>query len=548
MIIFGNRMKLLSLLLVALLTAPPLANAELVELVRIYGPPGGDEFYHVCGPGDVNGDGYDDFIISSPVRDRNNHECENGYARLYFGGDPIDTSSYITIPAVCNEEQFVVYGFGRYCTKVGHVNGDDYADFLIGDPEYDYNYYGPWNSGAGFVYWGGPTIDTLPGLRLLGETFNAQSKFHGLGDINGDSYNDIVASTQWTDDTGPVNIYLGGDPPDSVPDFQIWPFFGHYDVMADPAKIIGDHNGDGMDDIVFCNPLCDSAGVLGIAYMFFGSEAGFEHPDLTFQGPWRGLSLSVCLAGCDDLNGDGYDEFMLSNNHAVYVYLGSEDPDTLPDILIREEEDTLDAFGNYISGGGDLNSDGYPDIAICDDNWSGDRHWQGRVLIYYGGEDMDSLSDIAVYGVNEDERLGQEAAFPGDINGDGYPEFLVSSANDNYPGYSFVTVYTTNVSSIRGRDPQPSARGIGLTSYPNPFNVSTVIWYSVPVPTAVTITVFDLSGREVIVLEHSRKSPGEYRVTWDGRDSKGKEVSTGIYFAVVKTLHTARTHKVVLLK
>ena len=378
-------MKLINLLLAVLLIAPPLSNADLVELVTIYGPSGGDEFYHVCGPGDVNQDGYDDFIISSPTRDRRNHECENGYARLYFGGDPIDTSNYITIPAVCDQPQYNYNGFGSYCTGVGYINGDSYPDFLIGDPWYDFNWQGPWFSGGGFVYWGGSVIDTRPGLRLVAETYNSWSEFYGLGDVNGDFYNDIVASTAWTDDVGPVNIYLGGEHPDSIPDFEIWPFFGQYPVIAEPAKIIGDYNGDGKDDIVFCNPVHQSGPYLGIAYMFFGCETGFAQPDLVFQGPWLGLSWPTSLVGCCDLNGDGFDEFMLSNNHIVYIYFGSEDPDTLPDILIREEEDPHNAFGNYISAGGDLNGDGYPDIAICDDIWSGDRHWQGRVLIYYGG-------------------------------------------------------------------------------------------------------------------------------------------------------------------
>lgn len=541
-------MRLINLLLMTVLLVPPLANAELVELVKIYGPSGGAEFYHVCGPGDVNGDGYNDFIISSPFRDRRRHDCENGYARLYFGGDPIDTSNYITIPAVCDQPQYAQNEFGKYCTRAGYINGDSYPDFLIGDPWYDFNWQGPWFSGAGFVYWGGPVIDTLPGLRLVAETFNSWSKFYGLGDVNGDSFDDIVSSTHWTDDSGPVNIYLGGESPDSIPDFQIWPFFGQYPVLAEPAKIVGDYNGDGKDDIVFCNPFHQSGPYLGIAYMFFGSEAGFAEPDLVLQGPGLGLSWPTSLAGCGDLNGDGYDEFMLSNQHTVYIYLGSEDPDTLPDIFIREEEDTLDAFGNYISAGGDLNGDSYPDIAICDDNWSGDRHWQGRVLIYYGGEDMDSLSDIVVYGVNEDERLGKEAAFPGDINGDGYPEFLVSSANNNYPGYSFITVYTTNTSSTGDQGPQPSARAIRLTSYPNPFNASTVIRYTLLLRTHVKLELFNLAGQKVASLVDEIQFPGRKSIMWEGLDDRGQPVSSGIYFCKISCNNLTKTERMALLR
>ena len=115
---------IISITIFILIQATPIM-AELTELVTIYGPPEGAGFYHICGPGDVNGDGYDDFVISSPTRDRNVSECENGYARLFFGSSPIDTTNYITIPAVCNDEQFYLYAFGNYCVKTGDIHGDD---------------------------------------------------------------------------------------------------------------------------------------------------------------------------------------------------------------------------------------------------------------------------------------------------------------------------------------------------------------------------------------------------------------------------------------
>ena len=535
-------MKPINLLLVALLVAPPLAHAELVELVRIYGPSGGDEFYHVCGPGDVNGDGYDDFIISSPIRDRTRHECENGYARLYFGGDPIDTSNYIAIPAVCNEEQYMLYGFGLYCTKTGDINGDGYPDFLIGDPNYDFNYYGPWESGAGFVYSGGPVIDTLPSLRLLGETFNTESLFYGLGDINGDSYNDIVASTRWTDDNGPVNIYLGGEPPDSLPDFEIWPFFGQYPVLADPARIVGDYNGDGKDDIVLCNPMARADS--GIAHMFFGSDSGFSEPDLVFQGK-GGWDFGSLLSGCGDLNDDGFDEFMIAEYGAVYIYYGSQGPDTIPDLTIRR---AVNDYASCLSGGGDLNLDGYADIAVSYWWWNQPETLAGQVLIYYGGEEMDTIPDIVICGEERYQGLGEETTFPGDINGDGYPEFIASSKYYGHPGRSCVTIYTTNVSSVEASDPVPVVREIELTSHPNPFNASTTISYGVPSKSHVRLEVFNLAGQKVASLVDEIQSPGRKSIMWEGLDDRGQPVSSGIYFCKISSHNLTKTERMALLR
>ncbi len=533
-------MKVLSLLLVALLTAPPLADAELVELVTIYGPQGGAGFYHVAGPGDVNQDGYDDFIISSPIRDRRIHECENGYARLYFGGDPIDTSNYITIPAVCDQPQYADNEFGSYCTGAGDINGDSYPDFLIGDPWYDFNWQGPWFSGGGFVYWGGPVIDTLPGLRLVTETFNSWSKFYGLGDVNGDSFYDIVSSTQWTDDAGPVNIYLGGDPPDSIPDFQIWPFFCQYPVIAEPAKIIGDYNGDGKDDIVFCNPWLHP----GIAYMFFGSESGFSEPDLLFGTEGTG-DFGQVVSGCGDLNGDGFDDFAAGDWHATYVYFGSENPDTVADVILVDDEDTLSNV-HWLAGGGDLNVDGFNDIAMSNPWWGDQYEWQGRVFIYYGGTEMDSIPDIVLTGEFYRQKLGQEMVFPGDLNSDGYPEFLVSSANRNHPGYSFVTVYTTNVTSVEGSEQVPQASELELRAYPNPFNTSTTITLKARTKEA-TLEIFDLAGRKVRSYNLGQLS-GEGQITWRGTNETGEQVSSGIYFCRLSTESLSATKRLVLVR
>jgi hypothetical protein len=540
MVISGKGMRLINLLLMAVLLVPPLAHAELVELVTIYGPSGGAEFCHVCGPGDVNGDGYDDFIISSPTRDRRIHECENGYARLYFGGDPIDTSNYITIPAVCDQPQYNYNGFGSYCTGAGYINGDSYPDFLIGDPWYDFNWQGPWFSGGGFVYWGGPVIDTLPGLRLVTETFNSWSKFYGLGDVNGDSFDDIVSSTQWTDDAGPVNIYLGGDPPDSIPDFQIWPFFGYYPVIAEPAKIVGDYNGDGKDDIVLCNPaaMADS----GLAFMFFGSDTGFSQPDLVFQGQ-GGWSFGRVLSGCGDLNSDGFDDFMIGSLGTLSIYYGAQNPDSLPDLIIHGDRSM---FPNYLSGREDLNGDDYIDIAVSNSWWSQPAIAAGQVLIYYGGEQMDTIADIVICGEDRYQRFGIETAFPGDINGDGYPEFIASSEYYEDPGRSCVTIYTTNMSSVGDSHPLPLVTEIELTCYPNPFNASTTITLKAGAKEA-TLEIFDLAGRKVRSFNLPNHS-GQAQVVWDGTNEAGQGVSSGIYFCRLTAGSLSATKKLVLIR
>jgi flagellar hook assembly protein FlgD len=66
-------------------------------------------------------------------------------------------------------------------------------------------------------------------------------------------------------------------------------------------------------------------------------------------------------------------------------------------------------------------------------------------------------------------------------------------------------------------------------NFPNPFNSSTVIRYSVPVAGAVDLAVYDLLGQRVAQLVGGRRDAGDYAVTWDGRDDRGRAVASGVY-------------------
>jgi hypothetical protein len=67
-------------------------------------------------------------------------------------------------------------------------------------------------------------------------------------------------------------------------------------------------------------------------------------------------------------------------------------------------------------------------------------------------------------------------------------------------------------------------------NYPNPFNASTRISFTLPGPDDVTLTVFDLLGRNITDLYSGPVSAGETVVSWDGRNSRGECVVSGVYF------------------
>ena len=85
-------------------------------------------------------------------------------------------------------------------------------------------------------------------------------------------------------------------------------------------------------------------------------------------------------------------------------------------------------------------------------------------------------------------------------------------------------------------------------NFPNPFNPSTEIEYSIPIDAAVKLTVYDLLGRELRVFHQGNKRAGTYKVTWDGKDASGQELRTGVYFYRLEAGHVQLAKKMMLVR
>ncbi len=85
-------------------------------------------------------------------------------------------------------------------------------------------------------------------------------------------------------------------------------------------------------------------------------------------------------------------------------------------------------------------------------------------------------------------------------------------------------------------------------NYPNPFNPATMIEYTVPVQSYVTLIVYNILGQEINVLVARETGPGRYQSIWDGTDTRGQLVSGGIYFYRLQSDNYVATRKMVLLK
>ncbi len=87
-----------------------------------------------------------------------------------------------------------------------------------------------------------------------------------------------------------------------------------------------------------------------------------------------------------------------------------------------------------------------------------------------------------------------------------------------------------------------------LLSFPNPFNQETTIYFRLDELGPVKLGVFDLTGREVRRLIDGSVQPGEHRTVWDGRDDARAPVTSGCYFAVLRTGNVRQVRKMLLLR
>jgi phosphatidylserine/phosphatidylglycerophosphate/cardiolipin synthase-like enzyme len=103
----------------------------------------------------------------------------------------------------------------------------------------------------------------------------------------------------------------------------------------------------------------------------------------------------------------------------------------------------------------------------------------------------------------------------------------------------------TSVKDFTGA-PSPN---IVLETYPNPFNPSLNVRYVLPSPAVVSLRVYDVSGRLVKTLQENHSElPGFHSIPWDGKDSSGRNLGSGVYVVRLEAGKVARDEKVVLLK
>jgi len=105
---------------------------------------------------------------------------------------------------------------------------------------------------------------------------------------------------------------------------------------------------------------------------------------------------------------------------------------------------------------------------------------------------------------------------------------VVEAALDDF----LIVTYRSSTLTAVTDDPSRAPRTLGLAqNYPNPFNPSTTIRFSVPAPgSMVSLKVYDVTGRLVSTLVDNEKISGTREARWNGKDRRGADVASGVYF------------------
>ncbi|KPL02020.1 MAG: hypothetical protein AMJ90_06980 [candidate division Zixibacteria bacterium SM23_73_2] len=118
---------------------------------------------------------------------------------------------------------------------------------------------------------------------------------------------------------------------------------------------------------------------------------------------------------------------------------------------------------------------------------------------------------------------------------------------NSYAGFWNPWVVTTDVEEEEEEEVMPDKFSLSQ-NYPNPFNPHTVIEYALPVESHVNIVVYNVLGQKVRVLKDDMERVGFNRVVWDGKDDRGQDVASGVYFYRIKAEDFEKCKKMLLLK
>ena len=205
------------------------------------------------------------------------------------------------------------------------------------------------------------------------------------------------------------------------------------DRFGTSVAAAGDMNGDGHVDFIVGAPLTDTPGGLnaGRAYVFLGGPALQDRPALSLAGANPNDALfGTSVASAGDMDGDGFADVIvgaayLDRGHA-YIFRGGRVPDPVADLSLFGPPGAFD-FGSHLASAGDVNADGLGDVIVGAPSAQVNDVSLGQVFLFLGAQPLDAGPDLVLAGNASGDQFGKAVAPAGDLNGDGYGDFIVGT-------------------------------------------------------------------------------------------------------------------------
>lgn len=288
--------------------------------------------------------------------------------------------------------------------------------------------------------------DLPPGETVVFEGVSpgsAGESVAGAGDVDGDGYDDLLigSGNDLDNPDGAAFLVLGSEAPVSMSlsssDATFTAEAADQWAGSDVAGV-GDVDGDGFDDMLVGAAL--NAEEVGAAYLILGgadvASIGLGSADVKFTGASTGSWFGAGVSGAGDVNADGHADLLISawgyyNPYAgqtrktagSYLFLGGSLPGAVSG---------ADAYGSYPSSGfeadaagvGDVNADGFDDFLV------GVAAEEVAYLVLGGASPAAAVADVDVRYANKVSDLvsfGDVVSGAGDVNGDGYADMLIEA-------------------------------------------------------------------------------------------------------------------------